>query len=161
MFNKYSGYYVFSMPVTSRENCLRGNNIWGLPKVTQAINIETDGDETVVVCCETDGKEYFRLRVPKTGKPTSMDETTYLYIKLNGKILKARTDFKGNFNINKNMGVLLKPNTVPKNSYLILGDTPCGNKIKALKIDPTQLQLRYVEHMCSCFDFYDVNYELK
>src|SRR6185437_11613763 len=31
------GYYVFSMPVTSLENRIRGNEIWGLPKVTQEI----------------------------------------------------------------------------------------------------------------------------
>jgi len=161
MFNNYSGYYVFSMPVTSRENCLRGNNIWGLPKVTQEIDIDVTGDEAVVVCRETDGKEYFRLRVPKAGKPTLMDETTYLYTKLNGKILKARTDFKGNFTISKNIGVLLKPNTVPEKPFLTLGNTPCGNAIKELKVDKTPLQLRYVEHMNSCFDFYDVNYELK
>jgi hypothetical protein len=31
---------VFGMPVTSRENQLRGNKLWGLPKVTQQIDIE-------------------------------------------------------------------------------------------------------------------------
>lgn len=161
VFNNYSGYYVFSMPVTSRENCLRGNNIWGLPKVTQEIDIDVTGSEVIVVCYENDGREYFRLRVPKTGKPTPMDETTYLYTRLNGKILKAQTGFKGNFNISKNMGVLLKPDTCPEKPFLTLSDTPCGSAIKKLKVDPTPLQLRYVEHMNSCFDFYDENYELK
>lgn len=161
IFNNYSGYYVFSMPVTSRENCIRGNNIWGLPKVTQEIDIDVTGKEAVTVCRETDGREYFRLRVPKAGKPTKMDETTYLYTRLNGKILKARTDFKGDFTINKNMGVLLKPDTVPEKPFLTFGDTPCGNALRKLKIDPTPLQLRYVEHMNSCFDFYDENYELR
>jgi hypothetical protein len=161
VFNNYSGYYVFSMPVTSRENCIRGNTIWGLPKVTQEIDIDVSGDEAVTVCRETDGTEYFRLRVPKAGKPKKMDETAYLYTRLNGKILKARTDFKGDFAINKNMRVLLKPDMVPDKPFLTLGSTPCGNAIKRLKIDPTPLQLRYVEHMNSCFDFYDETYELR
>ena len=161
MFDNYSGYYVFSMPVTSRENCLRGNYIWGLPKVMQEIDVNIDGDEAVVVGREIDGREYFRLRVPKAGSPKKMDVTSYLYTKLNGKILKARTDFKGDFLITKNMGVLLNPNTIPGKPFLTLGDTPCGNQIKALKVDPMPLQLRYVEHMDSCFDFYDENYELK
>jgi hypothetical protein len=161
MFNNYSGYYVFSMPVTSSENCLRGNNIWGLPKVAQEIDIDVSGDEAVIACRETDGREYFHLRVPKAGKPTLMDETTYLFTKLNGKIHKARTAFKGDFRINKNMGVLLKPALVPEKIFLTLGDTPCGNVIKKLDVSPTPLQLRYVEHMNACFDFYDENYELK
>ena len=161
MLNNYSGYYVFSMPVTSSENCIRGNTIWGLPKVTQEIDINVSGDEAVTVCREANGKEYFRLRVPKSGKSTKMDETTYLYTKLNGKILKARTDFKGDFAISKNMGVLLKPDKAPDKPFLTLGNTPCGNALKKLKIDPTPLQLRYVEHMNSCFDFYDENYEFR
>lgn len=161
MFNNYSGYYVFSMPVTSRENCIRGNSIWGLPKVTQEIDIDVSGDEAVTVCREAGGKEYFRLRVPKAGKPKKMDETTYLYTKLNGRILKARTDFMGDFAISKNMGVLLRPDKSPEKPFLTLGNTPCGNALKKLKIDPYPLQLRYVEHMNSCFDFYDEDYELK
>jgi hypothetical protein len=161
MFNNYSGYYVFSMPVTSRENCLRGNNIWGLPKVTQEIDFDITDNEAIIVCHEADGREYFRLRVPKTGKPTKMDEVTYLFTKLNGKIHKAQTAFKGDFAISKNMGVLLNPKQVPEKAYLTLGDTPCGNVIKRLGVDPTPLQLRYVEHMNACFDYYDENYELK
>jgi hypothetical protein len=36
------GYYVFSMPVTSLENQIRGVKIWGLPKVVQEIDIHED-----------------------------------------------------------------------------------------------------------------------
>lgn len=160
ILNNYSGYYVFSMPVTSRENCLRGNNIWGLPKVTQEIDIDVSGSEALISAFE-DGVEYFSLRVPKAGKATAMDENTYLFSKLNGKILKAETNFKGNFNISKNMGVLLNPSKAPDKPFLRLGATPCGEVLKKLQIDPTPLQLRYVEHMTACFDFYDESYELK
>src|SRR5208337_2263589 len=33
------GYYIAGMPVTSKENTIRGRTIWGLPKVTQDIDI--------------------------------------------------------------------------------------------------------------------------
>jgi hypothetical protein len=159
IFDDYSGYYVFSMPVTSRENCLRGNNIWGLPKVTQEIDIDVSGDEALVTAYEK-GVAYFSLRMPKTGKSTEMDVVSYLYSKLDGKMLKAQTCFKGDFQINKNMGVLLNPSKQPEKPYLTLGDTPAGEVLKSLQIGPTPLQLRYVEHMTACFDFYDESYEL-
>src|SRR5437867_680101 len=37
-FRKF-GYYAFGIPVTSKENQLRGR-IWGLPKVTRVVDIE-------------------------------------------------------------------------------------------------------------------------
>ena len=37
------GYYVFSMPVTSLENQIRGTSIWGLPKVVEEIEISDRG----------------------------------------------------------------------------------------------------------------------
>jgi hypothetical protein len=40
-FKKF-GYYVFSMPVTSQENQIRGKKIWGLPKAVQDIDINVD-----------------------------------------------------------------------------------------------------------------------
>ena len=160
MFNNYSGYFVFSMPVTSRENCLRGNVIWGLPKVTQEIDIDASGNELTVRAFDK-GKEYFKLRVPKKGKTTAMDETTWLYPKLNGVVHKAQTNFKGDFLITKNMGVLLNPAKIPAEPFLTIGDTPCGQVLKDLRISPMPLQLRYVEHMTACFDYYDETYELK
>ena len=33
------GYHVFSMPVTSPQNQLRGTRIWGLPKIVEAIAV--------------------------------------------------------------------------------------------------------------------------
>jgi len=160
MRNSYSGYFVFSMPVTSRENCLRGNVIWGLPKVTQEIDIDATGSEVLVKAFEK-GTEYFRLRFPKKGKKTPMDETTWLFPKLNGVVHKAQTNFKGDFLIAKNLGVLLNPGKAPKESYLTIGDTPCGQVLKNLQLSPMPLQLRYVEHMTACFDYYDESYELK
>ena len=160
MRNSYSGYFVFSMPVTSRENCIRGNVIWGLPKVTQQIDINGTENEVIAAAFEN-GREYFRLRVPKKGKLTPMDETTYLFPKLNGVVHKAQTNFKGDFLIAKNLGVLLNPEKIPPKPYLTIGDTPCGDALKKLRLSPMPLQLRYVEHMTACFDYYDESYELK
>jgi hypothetical protein len=160
MRNSYSGYFVFSMPVTSLENCLRGNNIWGLPKVTQEINIDVSGADAIVTAFDN-GAEYFRLRVPKKGKATPMDETTYLFPKINGIVHKAETNFKGDFLIAKNLGVLLNPGKVPAKPFLTIGDTPSGKALKNLQLAPLPLQTRYVEHMTACFDYYDEKYELK
>ena len=157
--NSYSGYFVFSMPVTSRENCLRGNNIWGLPKVTQEITIDTAGGEAVITALDG-GVEYFRLRVPMKGKPTPMNETTWLFPKLNGIVHRAQTNFKGDFLIQKNLGILLNPGKIPAEPFLTIGDTACGRVLKNLRIMPTPLQLRYVEHMMACFDYYDETYAL-
>ena len=160
MRNSYSGYFVFSMPVTSRENCIRGNVIWGLPKVTQEIDIEAAGGEALVKAFE-DGTEYFRLRIPKKGKMTPMDETSYLFPKLNDVVHRAQTNFKGDFFIAKNLGVLLNPGKIPAEPFLTIGDTPCGRTLKDLQLSPLPLQTRFVEHMTACFDYYDETYELK
>lgn len=157
--NTNSGFFVFSMPVTSKENCLRGNYIWGLPKVTQEIDIFTEGDDCIIKCYEESGEEYFSLRVPKSGKPTEFDQTTYLFPKLDGKLLKARTDFKATMNVNVNAKSLISKKA--KSDCLTLSNTPSGKALEELKITPLPLQFRYGEHMCSCFDFYDKDFELK
>jgi hypothetical protein len=159
--NTNSGFYCFSMPVTSRENCLRGNYIWGLPKVVEQIDIYSDGDDCVIKSYEADGTEYFSLRVPKSGKPQEFDATTYLFSKLNGKILKAETNFKATMNINQFAKTLLFKSAKPKKEYMKIGDTKSGQLLKSLDISPLPLQFRYAENMTSCFDFYDENYVLE
>ncbi|MCK7515367.1 MAG: acetoacetate decarboxylase family protein [Desulfobacterales bacterium] len=39
------GYYIAGMPVTSKENTIRGRTIWGLPKVTQDIDIYREDEQ--------------------------------------------------------------------------------------------------------------------
>src|SRR2546422_8394295 len=64
-FRKF-GYYAFWIPVTSKENQLRGK-IWGLPKVTREVAIfEQDGD-SVGIAKEDSGTPYVALRVPMRG----------------------------------------------------------------------------------------------
>ena len=55
---KKKGYYVFSMPVTSLENQIRGTTIWGLPKVVEEIDIATDSDRCRTVA--RDAKDWAR-----------------------------------------------------------------------------------------------------
>jgi len=90
-----------------------------------------------------------------------MDETTYLFPKLKGVVHRAQTNFTGDFLIDKNLGVLLNPGKKPAKPFITIGDTACGSVLKNLRISPTPLQLRYVEHMMACFDYYDESYELK
>ena len=65
---KGNGYYVFSMPVTSLENQIRGTRIWGLPKLVEAIDITVDDERCTTVARDADGEPYFELSVPTSGR---------------------------------------------------------------------------------------------
>ncbi len=151
MFSKF-GYYVFGMPVTSKENQIRGNKIWGLPKVTQEIDIQEKDGDCVTVACEESGKPYFELRVPMSGKPTEFDITSNLYSRLNNVFLQSETNFKATFYVNKYMKLLFSKGETPDRTYLILGDTPSAKVLKDLEIEAHPFQFRYAKQMNSCFD---------
>ncbi|MCP4670931.1 MAG: acetoacetate decarboxylase family protein [Desulfobacula sp.] len=157
MFSKF-GYYVFSMPVTSKENQIRGNKIWGLPKVTQEIDIKEKNGDCIVVAKEETGEPYFKLTVPTDGKPTDFDVTSNLYSRLNDTFLQSETNFKATFNVKKHMGLLVNKNETPDRNYLILGDTPSAKVLKYLEIEAHPFQTRFAKHMNSCFDIPNPNY---
>ncbi len=146
------GYHVFSMPVTSRENQLRGRTFWGLPKVTQAIDIDEREGDCVTTAREADGTPYFTLRVPMAGKPARFDVQGHLYSEKDGRILKSKTCFAGSFGVTKNMGALFKPQPAPAKPFLTLGDSPSAQKLRALDIEPSPFQLRYTQSMNAAFD---------
>ncbi len=146
------GYYVFGMPVTSKENQIRGNKIWGLPKVTQDIDIERRGDDCVTVAKEADGTPYFTLAVPTRGAETEFDVSGHLYSKLDGRILKSRTCFEGRFAVTKHMGVLARRGVAADRAYLTLGAGPSAAPLRALQIEPLPFQLRYTPSMNAAFD---------
>ncbi len=154
------GYYVFGMPVTSRENQLRGNKLWGLPKITHAIDIDAAGDDCVTTAREPDGAPYFTLRVPKSGKPTDFDVRGHLYSKLDGKILKSQTCFKGRFNVTKHMRALWKKGLVPDREYLTIGQGPSAQPLRDLKIEPHPFQFRYTPSMNAAFDLPIAGFEI-
>jgi len=159
---KNFGYYVFSMPVTSEENKIRGHKIWGLPKVVQQIDIdENDGFCTTKAYEQQSGEQYFELHVPTTGKPTNFDVRSNLYSKLNGQLLQSETNFKATFNVNKHMDLLFKTNKQPDREYLTIGDSESGQVLKDLEIEPHPFQFRFASNMSSCFDLPNKNYKSK
>lgn len=150
---KEFGYYVFSMPVTSLENQIRGRKIWGLPKVVQRIDIEDEGGDCAIRAFEEDSEEqYFELKVPKEGDPEDFDVCSWLYSRLGNELLQSQTCFKSTFNVNKNMEILLKKNATPDRQYLKIGDSPSGRMLQQLGIEEHPFQFRYAEGMTSCFD---------
>jgi len=149
---KNFGYYVFSMPVTSLENQIRGLKIWGLPKVVQEIDIFEKDEDCVTVGKEESGETYFELRVPMQGTPTEFDVASNLYSRLDDRLLQSETRFKATFQVTKYMNLLLKKGARPDKPYLTVGDTPSGRVLKDLEIEEHPFQLRFARQMSSCFD---------
>ena len=155
---KNFGYYVFSMPVTSLENRIRGHKIWGLPKVVQDIDlVEKDGFCTTTAK-EESGEVYFELSVPTAGVPMPFDVSSNLYSRLGDKLLQSETNFKATFNVNKFGSILFKKDAVPDRTYLTLGDTPSGQMLRDLEIEAHPFQFRFAKNMSSCFDLPNSNF---
>ncbi len=149
---KNFGYYVFSMPVTSLENQIRGLKIWGLPKVVQEIDLTEESGDCVTTAKEESGETYFTLRVPMAGSPATFDVSSNLYSRLDDELLQSETNFKATFNVNKHMGLLFKKDATPDRTYLEIGDTPSGQVLKELEIEKHPFQFRFAKNMSSCFD---------
>ena len=149
---KKKGYYVFSMPVTSLENQIRGTKIWGLPKIVEEIDITTDGSNCTTVARDENGEAYFELSVPKSGSTKHFDEIGYLYSLLDGQLLKSQTNFKGDFAVTTNPSLLWKKDQKAESPALKLGAGPRAEKLRGLKIEEVPFQFRYAEGMNSCFD---------
>jgi hypothetical protein len=146
------GYYIAGMPVTSYENMLRGNRIWGLPKVTEEIEIVRRGGDCLVSAMDEKGGAYLNLNIPMAGTPTNFDVSSYLYTRLDGKLLRSETNFRATFNVKKNMLALMKKGAKPEQTYIETGSGSFGSMLKELDIEPNPFQFRYAEHMSACFD---------
>ncbi len=156
---KAFGYYVFSMPVTSLENQIRGVKIWGLPKVVQGIDIREEDGDCVTTAKEESGETYFDLRVPTNGKPADFDVSSNLYTVLDNRLLQSETNFQGTFNVQKFPALLFKKGALPDRAYLTLGDTPSGRVLKDLEIEAHPFQFRYAKTMHSAFDLANPDYK--
>ena len=156
---KEFGYYVFGMPVTSYENQIRGNKIWGLPKVTQEIDISEQDGDCVALAKEETGETYLELRVPTSGKPEKFDVTSNLYSRLDNKLLQSETNFKATFNVTKHMNLLFKKNAKPDREYIKIGDTESARVLRELDIEEHPFQLRFARSMNSCFDLPNPKYK--
>lgn len=146
------GYYVFSMPVTSLENQIRGTRIWGLPKIVEAIDITTADGTCTTVARDADGEPYFRLTVPTSGTPRHFDETGQLYSVLEGELLKSRTCFKGDFKLTTEPSLLWRKGMQAEEPALRLGASPRADVLRSLEIEEVPFQFRYCPSMVSCFD---------
>jgi hypothetical protein len=149
---KEFGYYVFSMPVTSLENQLRGVKIWGLPKVVHEIDITEQGGECVTEAFDENGGKYVTIKVPTAGKPEEFDVDANLYSRLGNEFLQSATRFKATFNVNKNLDVLLKKGKTADRDYLTIHNGPFADMLRDLDIEPMPLQTRYATGMNACFD---------
>ena len=150
-FRKF-GYYVFGMPVTSKENQLRGNRIWGLPKVTREVDIFEQGGDCVGIAREESGTPYVELRVPMRGSVTEFDVRTNLYSQLGGDFLRSEVCFKGSFEVTKHMKCLAGKGLKPDRPYLKIADTPSAQILRSLDIEEHPFQLRYARHMNSALE---------
>ncbi len=155
---KKKGYHVFSMPVTSLENQIRGTKIWGLPKIVEEIDISTEGNNCTTVARDENGEIYFELSVPKAGSAKHFDETGFLYSMLDGRLLKSQTNFKGDFAVNTNASSLWKKDRQAVTPALKLGASPRADDLRSLQIEEVAFQFRYAESMNSCFDLPLENY---
>jgi hypothetical protein len=149
---KKMGYYVFSMPVTSLENQIRGTTIWGLPKVVEEIDISTEGDVCTTVARDDNGDVYFELAVPRAGSVKKFDETGYLYSVLDGELLKSRTCLKGDFTVTSRLDLMWKKGQRAEVPALKLGDSPRTDALRALELEEVAFQYRFCPSMNSCFD---------
>lgn len=156
MFKKF-GYYVFHMPVTSLENRIRGNDIWGLPKVVDGIDIKVSNGTSTTIATDEKGNEYFSLRVPTTGKSTAFDVQSNIYSKLGNQLLQSPTQFKANFNVTKHMDRLWKTGGKDP-GVLTLGTGPYADLLKNLEIEPQPFQFRHAAYMNACFDLPNEHY---
>lgn len=157
LFKKF-GYYVFHMPVTSLENRIRGNDIWGLPKVVDTINIKVEQNISKTSAIDEWGNEYFSLSVPTTGKATDFDVKSNIYSKLGNNLLQSPTQFKAQFNVNKYMNRLWQKGGKDP-GLLTLGKGPYGDLLRTLEIDPQPFQFRYAAHMNACFHLPNEDYQ--
>lgn len=157
MFSKF-GYHVFHMPVTSLENQIRGQKIWGLPKVVDDIAINVENNVSTTIATDTNGNDYFTLKVPTTGSPTDFDVSSNLYSVKDNQLKQSETCFKATFNVTKHMNRLLKGGGEdPK--VLVLGNGLYADKLRALDIEPQPFQFRYASTMNACFDLPNTNYQ--
>jgi len=157
LFKKF-GYYVFHMPVTSLENRIRGNKIWGLPKVVDTIDISVDQGISKTTATDEQGNEYFSLSVPTSGKATEFEVRSNLYSKLDKDLLQSPTQFKGRFNVNKFMNRLWTSGGDDP-GVLTIGPGPNGDMLRNLGIEPQPFQFRHASHMNACFDLPNESYQ--
>jgi hypothetical protein len=95
------GYYIAGMPVTSKENTIRGRTIWGLPKVTQDIDIYPEDGNCIIKAMDNKGDVYLSLKIPMDGTPTEFDVSSFLYSQKGGTTAAEPDGFPGHIQCEK------------------------------------------------------------
>ena len=152
------GYFCFAMPVTSLENKIRGEKIWGLPKSVNEVNFNHSEKNCQVSAFDEDGSAFLELNIPKGGKPTHFDTQATLFSIKNGELIGSRTHFNGHFKVIKNMSLLLGIGKTPAAPPIKLEVSPSARTLLDLEIDPRPFQFRFCPSMSACFDLPHVNY---
>jgi hypothetical protein len=149
---KSFGYYVFSMPVTSLENRIRGRKIWGLPKDVEHIDISTNEQYSTIKASLDGDAPYLELNIPLRDTPQVFDVKSNLYSVLENERLTSTTQFKGTFNVTRNMGSLFNKCPSGDSASIKLGAGAQADMLRALKIESQAFQFRYSDSINACFD---------
>ncbi len=149
---KNIGYYIFDMPLTSLENKIRGDKIWGLTKHLKEI-VYTDIDNFRV--CEVfdpRGCPYLTLTVPLSGKMKSLSQSGNIFSIKDKKLLRSQFSMQGNFAINKSF----KEKPYDDGSKVLeLGSSPSGDILRNLQLETKPFQTRYGVNINSSFSLPD------
>ncbi len=146
------GYFVVHMPVTSQENTLRGQRIWGLPKVTEEVRIRRDGTICETTALTAAGAPYLTVRARADGRTRRFDERLAIFSRLHGQVIVAESRFTGAFNVVQHTELLWRKRVEPDRAWLELGDGPEAAFLRELDIEPHPFIFRFTEHMSSVFD---------
>jgi hypothetical protein len=149
---KKFGYYVFGMPVTSLENRIRGRKIWGLPKDVERIDITTNGQISNIKASLDGESPYLELNIPMIGSPQAFDVKSNLYSVLENERLTSATQFKGTFNVTKNIGSLISKSVSGDSATIKLGTGAKADMLRALEIEGQAFQFRHSNSINACFD---------
>ncbi len=157
--NKF-GYHVFHMPVTSKENRIRGNKIWGLPKTLENIAITKNEKQISIAASIDDNPAYFQLKVPLKGNMQTFDVQSNLFSVKQQQRLKSPTAFVGDFQVNKNLANLFKPDH-HSTPAITLGEGRVADQLRQLKIESVPFQTRYCNDFNACFDLPTATQEVR
>jgi pimeloyl-ACP methyl ester carboxylesterase len=137
---KFSSYVV-SMPVTSLENQIRGQRIWGLPKKVREIDLRQFGNEFVTTVYDEAGVPYLELRVPMAGKSEAFAQDTTLHSQLSSIDQVSSSKAEGVILSTLHPGVLIGAG-ISKSGYssMSLSESTEADILRELKIIPAPIK---------------------
>ena len=145
------GYYILALPMTNLENQLRGQQFWGLPKRLHEVEI-IDGKRDSLTRIQSNGELDFEFRIAHGGNVKRQERRNSIYSVKDDQLIRFESHFSGDITNNSNWKVLFNRSHSLNAAQpeLVLGDTPLGDKLKTLQINPHAFETRYCEHLKSC-----------